>query len=333
MRRLNVLFLGILLTVIVVLGGGMHLVHGIQIRRNASVLLDRARKAETGKDLETAEQSLSQYLNFKHEDGNAWKEYARVLDEKNTDPQRRDQVFLVHEQALRYNPEDSTLERRCADLALEQARYNDARRHLANLLEKVPNESKDKPVAAELEDLLGQCERGLSHFADAEKLFEQAIRHDPRRVDCYDRLARLLRADLRRLEPADGTITRMVAANPQVGRAYIYRWRYSDEFLPPADARDLQKALKLAPDDVEVLVTAAIASEQKRDFVSARHLLREGIQAGSPEPRLRPRPRSPGDPGRTPRSSRGCLAAGLPGRSFKRAGFLPCGEPDLSRQT
>ena len=106
MRRLNVLFLGILLTVIVVLGGGMHLVHGIQIRRNASVLLDRARKAETGKDLETAEQSLSQYLNINHEDGNAWKEYARVLDEKNTDPQRRDQVFLVHEQALRYNPED-----------------------------------------------------------------------------------------------------------------------------------------------------------------------------------------------------------------------------------
>ncbi len=52
MRTLNLVFLGILLTVVAVLGGGMHLVHGIQVRRNASVLLERARRAEAGKHLE-----------------------------------------------------------------------------------------------------------------------------------------------------------------------------------------------------------------------------------------------------------------------------------------
>ena len=64
MRRLNLVFLAILLAVVAVFGGGMHLVHGFQIRRNASALLDRARRAEAGKDLEKAEQSLSEYLNL-----------------------------------------------------------------------------------------------------------------------------------------------------------------------------------------------------------------------------------------------------------------------------
>jgi tetratricopeptide (TPR) repeat protein len=153
---------------------------------------------------------------------------------------------------------------------LEFARYQDARRHLVNLFAKVSTESKDQPLVAELEDLLGQCERGLANYTEAEKWFVQAIRHDPHRVDCYDRLARLRRADLRRLESAVGTIADMVANNPKTGRAYIYRWRYSLEFLPPADASNIQIALTFAPDDSEVLLTAAIASERRADAASAR---------------------------------------------------------------
>ena len=61
-RRLNLVFLTILLAAVALLGGGMHLVHGVQVRRNASALLDRAGRAEAGNDLEKAEQSLSQYL-------------------------------------------------------------------------------------------------------------------------------------------------------------------------------------------------------------------------------------------------------------------------------
>jgi hypothetical protein len=107
MRRLNLVFLGVILTVVAVLGGGMYIAHEIQTRRNASALLDRARRAEAGKDLETAEQSLSQYLNIKREDKETWKWYARVVDKKNAGPRRLNQVFLVHEQAFRYNPDDS----------------------------------------------------------------------------------------------------------------------------------------------------------------------------------------------------------------------------------
>jgi len=253
-------------------------VHGFQMRRNASALLDRARLAEAGNKLDKAEEALSQYLSINRDDGATWAWYARVVDRRDSEGRRRERIFLVHEQALRHNPGDLKLERRCADLALELGRYNDARQHLMNL-EKVPRDSQGQSAAAEraeLEDLLGQCERALTRFEEAENWFDQAVKHDPRRVSCYDRLARLLRTDLRRNQDADGTIKEMVAKNPKAGRAYLYRWRYTREFLASADANDIQKALELAPDDPEVLLTAAVASEQKPDAAAARAYLEKG---------------------------------------------------------
>ena len=102
-RRLNLVFLAILLAAVTVLGGAMHLVHGFQVQRNASALLERARRAEAGHDLEKAEQSLSEYLNIRRDDGTAWEWYARVVDEENADRRQKDRVFLVYEQALSYN--------------------------------------------------------------------------------------------------------------------------------------------------------------------------------------------------------------------------------------
>ena len=148
MRRLNLVFLAVLLAVATVFGGGIHLVHKRQIQSNARPLLDRARRAEAGNDLEKAEQSLVQYLKIRPEDGPAWELYARVVDHRDTEHQRPDRVFLIREQALRYNPGDLKLERRCADLALELGRYNDAQHHLKNLLEQVPRDSQGQPVAA-----------------------------------------------------------------------------------------------------------------------------------------------------------------------------------------
>ncbi len=273
MRRLNLVFLTILLVALVLFGGGMHLVHGVQVRRSASALLDRARRAEAEKDLEKAEQSVSQYLNLRREDGPAWEWYARLTEQRDPQHQRLQRVFLVHEEALRYNHSDAKLERRCADLALELQRYKDAQRHLTNLLLKFSRESEGGVAIterAEIEDVLGQCDQGLAHYEDAEKSFRQAIEHDPHRIACHNRLARLLRGELRRNEAADVTIREMIVKNPTAGLAYMYRWRYVQEFTPPADATDLQKALELAPDDPEVLFTVAFASEENHDAASVR---------------------------------------------------------------
>ena len=75
-RRINLLVLIVLFAAAVLLGGGIHLVHGVQVRRNASGLLELAGRAEAGNDLEKAEESLKQYLSFRREDGLVWKRYA-----------------------------------------------------------------------------------------------------------------------------------------------------------------------------------------------------------------------------------------------------------------
>ena len=281
MRRLNFKFLLVLLVAIAVFGGGMHFVHGVQIQRNASALLDRAKRAEASNDLEKAEQSLREYLNVKIDDGPAWATYARIVDQRTANEGPRDRAFLVYEQALRYNPDDMKLERRCADLALELGRHSDAQRHLKALFDQLPKKSNAQSAAAEraeLQDLLGQCERGLSRYDQANALFNEALKLDPARVACYDRLARLLRNDLRDNKAADATIKAMIEKNPKSGLAYAYRWRYAKAFLPSADPGDIQQALKLAPDDLEVLITAAVASEQKPDAAAARGYYEKGFR-------------------------------------------------------
>jgi hypothetical protein len=107
MRRFNPVLLAMLLTAVTLLGGGMDLVHGVQVRRNASDLLDRARRAESGNDLEKAEHALRQYLNLRRNDGSAWEWYARNVDKRDANRRNRERVYLIYEEARRHNAGDT----------------------------------------------------------------------------------------------------------------------------------------------------------------------------------------------------------------------------------
>ena len=161
---------------------------------------------------------------------------------------------------------------------MELQRFNDARRHLMTLMQQ---DQLPAAAIAELEDLLGQCARERTEYDGtdgAEAWFRKAIEHHPHRVDCYDRLARLLRVDLHRIEAGDGVIKEMVASNPQSGRAYLHRWQYSRDFLAAFDPADLEKALKLAPDDPDILFTSAAERQQKKDLAAARAYYEKGFK-------------------------------------------------------
>jgi tetratricopeptide (TPR) repeat protein len=277
-RTLNFRFLGVLLAVVAVLGASIHFVHAYQLRRNASTLLDRAHRAEADQDLKKATQALQRYLDIDREDGPTWAWYARLVDRRTPEGPDREEVYLVHEEALRHHPEDRELERRCAELALELKRYSDARRHFLLLHQRAPKDPRGEPVDAELEDLLGQCDQGETRYADAERWFRQAIKHDPGHITSYDRLARMLRKELQQPEVADWLIETMVEANPRSARAYLTRWQYQRESRQDVDARDLQQALQLGPEDPQVLVAAAGASEQEGDTAAAREYLQKGVE-------------------------------------------------------
>ena len=257
--------------------GGIYLLHRVQMGRNASSLLDRARSAEAGGDLSRAEESLGQYLGFKSDDSSAWAWYARVTDQRTKEPRGREQVFFVNEEALRKNPGDRKLERRCAELGLELGRYNDSRRHLVRLNKAIQADPEKAAEAAELEDLLGQCDRPESKFAEAEQHFRKSIALDRTRVVTFDRLARLLRQDMKQPEAARRAIEEMLTANPKSALAHVNRWRYHREFGPAADGGDIALALKLGPDEAEVLIGAAELDRQNNDLAAARKHIDHGL--------------------------------------------------------
>ena len=76
----------------------------------------------------------------------------------------------------------------------------------------------------------------------------------------------------------------MVAKNPRSGRAHAYRWRYHRELAPPADEKDIARALELAPDDREVLLAAALDGEQRRDAAAVRTYLEKGHRLDPKDP-------------------------------------------------
>ncbi len=258
-------------------GVGIYPLHRVQMGRNASSLLDRARTAEAGGNLVRAEESLGQYLGLKRDDSAAWTWYARLTDEQTKNPRGRERVFLINEEALWKNPDDGKLERRCAELAIELERHNDARRHLIHLNDAIQADPKKAAEAAELEDLLGQCDQPESKFDEAERHYRKSIALDRTRVVTFDRLARLLRQDMKNPEAADRAIEEMLKANPKSALAHVRKWRYCREFGPAADGNDIALALKLGPDEAEVLIAAAELARQSKDLVGARKHIEHGL--------------------------------------------------------
>src|SRR5262245_2023874 len=140
MRTLNLTFLVILLVGLALFGGALHLVHGIQMQRNATVLLERARRAEAEDRLAEAEKALSWYVNIRPQDGQAWAWYARIVDRRDVTRAWLWKSYLIHQEALRHESNDRELKRRAADLAMElnQYAYGNAALLLNELLEKAP---------------------------------------------------------------------------------------------------------------------------------------------------------------------------------------------------
>jgi tetratricopeptide (TPR) repeat protein len=278
MRKLNLPFLAGLLVTVGVLSGAVYFVRKYEVNTNSRVLRDQALEAKKKGDLERASGLYGNYLNLITGDAQTWKEYAEVLDERDAEAPaaRRVRVLATYQQALRLNPGDPKLERRCADLAMKLG-DPDAKSHITNLLSKFDRDEKPPiPEKAELEEMLGDCHARESNFDQAVKQYKSAIQDDPKRVASYDRIARIYRNEhLASPAEADKLIEQMIASNNESGSAYRLRFLYDEQFpVPGKEEKDLQKArmendlekaLSLSPDDPDVLLTAATFSDSKRN--------------------------------------------------------------------
>ena len=163
---------------------------------------------------------------------------------------------------------------------LEIGEFNAARRNLEALTKSIPANA-DPAERGELEGDWGRLLEAEKKPAEAIPYCRLAVKDAPSEEHSYARLAWLLRAQdgtaderQKNVTEADQAIGDLVAHNPQSAQAHLTRWRYRREFdlldvrgrndpakLPvdQAAAEDVDAALGLAPEDVDVLIAKADA--------------------------------------------------------------------------
>jgi tetratricopeptide (TPR) repeat protein len=314
-RSFNFKFLAILIVAVILVGGGVHALHGMQIRRSATVLLELVDEAEKADDLSKATDYLARYLRLVPDDSKALTRYAELLGSKKlaVSPLARERALVVTEKALLHAPENRDLRRKAVDLALSLGLFDAAWSHLKILKDSAPDDG-------EIHLLLGQTEESRGKFEEAREAYMDAIVRAPEQIDGYVRLADLLRRRFtpiekvrltdplrRRFTPAEeselidqemvareladrvmdarGVKDGLVANNSKSFRAYLERAKYRKAYgIKGANAADdnadtdVARALALAPDEADVLLTAAEAALDRGDLATARTHLDRGLK-------------------------------------------------------
>jgi tetratricopeptide (TPR) repeat protein len=291
-RRINPRLLLITLAGLVVLGVGLHLLHGYQVRRNAAAFLREADRHEQEGDDAKAIEDLARYLGLRPDDDGAYARYALLLDKLAKTPRARERAYLVLEQALRRNPERADIRLRLVRTAMspQLQRFADAQAHLDILLTANPKD-------AELLDLLGQCEEFRADYENAGNHYRESYAAAPDRIESYLRHANLLRHRLNRPGDADAVLEEMLLANPRSfqallarskdliarGQGDVKRWYSSTAEA----ARYVIKARELAPDEAEVILAWANLALRHNRLGEARAELERGIALHEKDFRLR----------------------------------------------
>ncbi|AGA29620.1 tetratricopeptide repeat protein [Singulisphaera acidiphila] len=154
-RRLNVKLLIGLAVAAVLLGGAVHLVHGVQAKRNIGALLKRADLAERKGDHDEAEKYLSRYLVFRPDDGETLARYGLTIAKDSPDTNAQAKALMVLERALVRVPDRDDVRRRAAELGRELGRPKEASEQVVALLLKpglgqLPSQGDRRRLEAQL---------------------------------------------------------------------------------------------------------------------------------------------------------------------------------------
>jgi tetratricopeptide (TPR) repeat protein len=276
-QKVNVRFFIGLIVGALLLAAVWYGVNRWQVRRHAANLLKQADLAEAQRRLDRAARYVGLYVGLVPSDNEARTRYGLLLERLADSPRGREGVLAVFEQVLIREPQRQDIRRRVAKLTVELGRFDDAVHHLTLL-------SADLPGDGEVEELFGRAYEGRGEYAKAAAHYQKAIDAVPERVAVYLRLARLERDRLGRAAEVEATLEKLVKANGQSYQAYLGRARYRLECTPSTEAleaarRDLDEALRLAPDEPEVLLRAAdLAVRLPNGFEQARKHLRRALE-------------------------------------------------------
>ena len=265
------------------LGGVAYAVHGIQMRRQATVLRELGRKAAAENDPLRAVEFYKQYLVAQPDDPEAYAELAGVYDDlaKSKPAFANEAIALLEDKVLSVAPNRHGDRRRLAKLYFQTGKVGAARKNLNELLASGDPAQTADP---EIHLLLAHCDRRDNKPAEARMHYEAAIATNRAPVSTPFELATILRYEWntpQSIVDADAVMDRAVEERPREIDALLARCRYR---LAAGDRRgareDIDAAFRLpgGADDSDILLQLAALSALD-DPTFARTLLEKAMKA------------------------------------------------------
>jgi tetratricopeptide (TPR) repeat protein len=275
-RQVNLKACLILLVAVPTLVVCTSLLHGVQFRWNAHLLLVRATQEEESGNTRMALDFFSMYLKLAPKDADARERFALLLSRSSRRPADYTQAFYALDHVLLDAPDRHEVRRKVVEIALKLGQPRDALYHLEILRKQFPDDTG-------LYEQSGLAEQESKHFPQAAEYFREAIRRDPGRISSSLALAALLRKNLDRADDADEVIERMVEKGKNRDEALLAQIEYRKKFKGVAALEESRKTLldlieRLAADNPEVLLLAAEMEQDRGDLDAARAYLQRGLK-------------------------------------------------------
>ncbi len=294
MKRLNVklaLWLtGILLVTVV----GVHFLHGYQLERNADSLKLLAEAAVKQGNTEEAIKNYDQYLKYK-DDAESYSALAKMVDAKAQAPgasvRDKRRAYTILEEAIRRHPELTDVRELLVEYMIMMARFDDGLGHIDFL-------NSNGTTSPKLELQRARCHFGNRKQDQAIKTLQTLIgfdeqarqfKEDPgaggHEVEAFQMLAQLLYRGPDGEERAKNVMDQLIVYNPDSAKAHLARAQFTNAAFRPDGSteslerakqkikEDLDKAIEIAPDDVDVLLGVSSFALNEKDYSRARELL------------------------------------------------------------
>jgi tetratricopeptide (TPR) repeat protein len=288
-KRVNFKLLFGLLIGSLLLAGGLFGLNRYQVDRNAGGLAKLARQKLKDGKIQESVSLFNRYLGMRPDDVDVQREYAELVLEQ-TQGTRVSQADLQRaynslEEAVRRNPEDNELRLKLAEFQVRVGRVGDAREHLETLRSQPAGAADGEKAedATKVQLLLARCLAGEGDFDSAARLAGDLIGYDVQQrsfvpdrrpvdeTEPYLLLASVLEERLQDAPAADAVLEELGKRRANDAKAWlaISRWHRQRSDLDAA-TQDVDKALKLAPDDADVVWGSFELSLAKGDVATAK---------------------------------------------------------------
>ncbi|HTQ39409.1 MAG TPA: tetratricopeptide repeat protein [Pirellulales bacterium] len=293
MKRLNTKLLSILAIAGLIVMVGVHVVHGIQTKRNADSLVKRAEETKQT-DPRNALWLYERYRSYKPDDRERNADYAMLLADvvqATGDERRYTDAVEALQQAIVNSDDPLELRRKLIELNITFHQFATAKDDLLRLKANGKADSR-------IDLLLAQCYISSAHYLDAVQLLETLVGYDsqtksfdaskataPHELQAYATLAALLHDKVTdtempdRAELANRVINQLVTANPDSAKAFLIQAQTLAESKSVDKVKAaIHKALELAPDDAQVLYQATQMALFSNDFAEAEPLIAKALK-------------------------------------------------------